>query len=340
MRFAAGCWYSLCSQLSTASIGTPRRIFEYHVKPYRFYLTPVPPFRLDFTAWALRRRRENAVDNWDGETYRRVLPMDGGAATVAVRQMRSIERPRLEVQVTGANSSTKSAATAALARLLGLRTDLAEFYRFASANRQLEGLATRFRGMKPPRFLSVFEALVNAIACQQVSLTVGILLLNKVASHYAVSNDDGSIHAFPRPDDLAGRRPEDFRRLGFSRQKGRAMIDLAHSLASGQCDLEALAEESDEAAVERLQELHGIGRWSAEYALLRGLGRTHIFPGDDVGARNRLQRLLRLEEKLDYAAAARRLRRWRPYGGLVYFHLLLDGLAESGQLQAGMADER
>ncbi|HET6880389.1 MAG TPA: hypothetical protein VFI31_09555 [Pirellulales bacterium] len=43
--------------------------------------------------------------------------------------------------------------------------------------------------------------------------------------------------------------------------------------------------------------------------------------------------MLRLGKKLDYAAVARRLHRWRPYGGLVYFHMLLDGLAAAGLLE-------
>ena len=303
------------------------------MKSYRFYLTPTPPFRLDFTAWALRRRGENAVDRWDGETYRRVLVLGRGPAMVAVRQTRPANGPRIEVAITGAGAgtSTKSAVIAALERLLGLRIDLAGFYRFAESDSRLSRLAARFGGMKPPRFPTVFEALVNAIACQQVTLTLGIQLLNKVAAHYAVSGDNG--YAFPRPGDLAERRPDDFRRLGFSRQKGRAIIELARSVAWGRSDLEALAEKDDEEAIDRLREHRGIGRWSAEYALLRGLGRTHIFPGDDVGARNRLQRLFGLHQKLDYAAVARRLHHLSPYAGLVYFHLLLDGLAEAGRLE-------
>jgi DNA-3-methyladenine glycosylase II len=56
-------------------------------------------------------------------------------------------------------------------------------------------------------------------------------------------------------------------------------------------DLEAF-DLNDAGAVTRLLELRGVGRWTAEYVLLRGLGRTHIFPGDDVGARNNLQRWL------------------------------------------------
>ena len=311
---------------------------------YRFSLAPVPPFQLALTVWTLRRRPENAIDRWDGETYRRVLPLVGGVVELAVRQTGPAERPRIEVRVRGpgARASTREEVTAALERLLGLRIDLTEFYRFATSQRRLDRLAARFRGMKPPRFPTVFEALVNAIACQQVTLSLGIQLLNKLAARCALWLDDGLSSAFPRPADLEDQRPEDLRRLGFSRQKGRAMIELARSIASGKADLEALSRQDDEAAVAQLQSHRGIGRWSAEYALLRGLGRTHVFPGDDVGARNRLQHLLKLPQKLDYSDVARRLRRWRPYAGLVYFHMLLDGLAEAGRLEgvAGVREAR
>ncbi len=77
----------------------------------------------------------------------------------------------------------------------------------------------------------------------------------------------------------------------------------------------------DEAVVTELCRLKGIGRWSAEYAMLRGLGRLHVFPGDDVGARNNLHRRLGLTEKLDYESVAQVLRRWQPFKGLIYFHL-------------------
>ena len=66
-----------------------------------FSITPIPPFRLDLTAWALRRRPENAVDRWDGTTYRRVLMIDRQAVEVAVHQSGAPEEPQLEVEVTG-----------------------------------------------------------------------------------------------------------------------------------------------------------------------------------------------------------------------------------------------
>ena len=125
---------------------------------------------------------------------------------------------------------------------------------------------------------------------------------------------------------------ETLRNLGFSRQKAAALIDLARAVTEGRLNLENLESMDDEGALGKLQELRGVGRWTAEYALLRGLGRFHIFPGDDVGVRNRLQRWLNLRKPLDYEGVRRIMRRWQPYGGLIYFHLLLTGLEEGGYL--------
>jgi DNA-3-methyladenine glycosylase II len=304
-----------------------------------FHLEPVPPFRLDLTVWTLRRRPDNAVDRWDGQSYRRVLPLLAGPVEVVVTQIRPPETPRLRVVVEGQplRSPLKAAVISSLERLLGLRIDLTAFDQFAARQGRLRQLARRFRGVKPPRFVTIFESVVNAIACQQVTLTLGIRLLNRLAANYGpvLREGDGAAHAFPRPDGLAGLRPEQLRRIGFSRQKGRAMIDLAWSITERRFDLDELAELPDEEAVKRLRDLPGLGRWSAEYVLLRGLGRTNIFPGDDVGARNNLRQWLHLEGPLDYDGVRRTLMRWRRFGGLIYFHLLLDRLEEAGYLQGG-----
>ena len=306
------------------------------MKRRTFYLEPVPPFRLDLTVWTLRRRPDNAVDRWDGQTYRRVLPLSARPVEVAVTQIGPPQVPRLRVSVEGQppRAPARTAVMPALDQLLGVHIDLSAFYRFASSQGRLRQLARRFQGMKPPRFATVFESLVNAIACQQVTLTLGIQLLNRLAAHFgpALQESDDAAHAFPRPDDLAGLRPEELRRLGFSRQKGRAMIDLARSITEGHFDPNELAELPDDEAVERLRSLRGVGRWTAEYVLLRGLGRTHIFPGDDIGGRNNLQRWLHRTEPLDYAGVQRTLTRWQRFGGLIYFHLLLDRLEQAGYL--------
>jgi DNA-3-methyladenine glycosylase II len=221
----------------------------------------------------------------------------------------------------------------ALTRLLGVDRCLDDFYRAAAHDAGLGHLARLFRGLKPPRFPTLFEALVNAFACQQVTLTLGIQLLNRLAATCARGGDvpGDRAYVFPSPADLAGRKADELRALGFSRQKGQAIIDLARAVAQDGLDLEALEQVDDAKAVERLQGLRGVGRWTAEYVLLRGLGRLHVFPGDDVGARNNLQRWLGLLAQLDYEGVRRALAQWAPFQGLVYLHLLLNSV----QLEPG-----
>jgi DNA-3-methyladenine glycosylase II len=232
--------------------------------------------------------------------------------------------------------------TVALDRLLGLNIDLTAFYRFAAGQGRVGEIVRRFRGMKPPRFATVFESMVNGIACQQLSLTVGIVLLNRLATAYgaALPLKNDAVHAFPRPEDLAGVKPAKLRPLGFSRQQAQAIIELARSIIVGRFDPEELAGVTDVAAIECLCNLRRVGRWTAEYVLLRGLGRTNIFPGDDIGARNHLMRWLHLKGPIDYEGVRRRLLRWRSFAGLIYFHLLLDGLERSGHMEVRPQQER
>ena len=117
------------------------------------------------------------------------------------------------------------------------------------------------------------------------------------------------------------------------------MIELAQSVAEGHLDLEELAALPDDEAVKRLCELRGVGRWTAEYVLLRGLGRTHIFPGDDVGARNNLRAGCVWPSRSITGGPACSAPLGR-YAGLVYFHLLLDRLAEAGYLGETIALSR
>jgi DNA-3-methyladenine glycosylase II len=321
------------SRPGTAGRGRARRA-DRAGEGTRLLIEVSDPFRLDFAVWALRRRAHNEVDRFDGHCYRRILSAAGEPAEVAVYQPAELGTPSLVAELRGPAGPPGHAAAAAirpiLERMLGLTADLAGFYQVAEGDPELRQLALRFRGMRPPCFPTVFEALVNAVACQQLSLDVGIHLLNRLALRFGPAI--GSSHGFPEPGRLAAADPAELRALGFSGAKARAITGIAAREAAGTLDLEALRAADDDSAREILLGLPGIGRWSAEYVLLRGLARYHVLPGDDVGARNNLRRRFGLPEGAGYDAVARLSRRWWPYGGLVYFHLLLDVLAARGNL--------
>jgi DNA-3-methyladenine glycosylase II len=301
-----------------------------------FSIHPLPPFRLDLTVWALRRRARNAIDQWDGEAYRRAFAFTHTPVAVSISRAGRRKGPHLAVvsDPGRAGATVEGELRANLDRMLGLQLDLSDFYRMTADDDLIAPLVARFRGVRPPRFPSVFEGLVNAVACQQLSLEAGISLLNRLSTaHGQTASIDGfQLHSFPCPDDLAGLTPEVLRRLGFSVRKAATIIEISQAIVSGGLDLEGLTSVADDEAVARLTKLRGIGRWSAEYVLLRSIGRLHVFPGDDVGARNKLSRWLGLRSALDYDAVAHAVARWQPYAGMVYFHLLLEGLSAAGEL--------
>lgn len=298
---------------------------------------PIPPFRLDLTVWALRRRPRNKIDRWDGVTYRRMLVVKGRPTELFVRQEGALTRPRLIVTTTPSlrTPSERQAVRSAIVRLLGLRIDLRGWYRMAEGHQRLRTLADQFRGVKPPRFPTVFETLVNAFACQQLSLVVGLELLNRLAEVCGVRRGTGehAKYAFPAPRDVARVAASRYHAIGFSRQKVQALLTLARRIDRGETDVERLDLENDQRAIAQLRELRGVGRWTAEYVLLRGLGRLHVFPGDDVGAQKSLARWLGRSGPLDYDGVSRAVEKWRPYAGMLYFHLLLDGLSKAQSLE-------
>ena len=299
----------------------------------RFQIIPLPPFRLDLTVWGLRRGLHNRLDRWDGETYRRTIAWDGALFEVSVKQHSGIDNPVLEIETRAKEDcpGLGMSVIKALNCLLGLNIDLTCFYHFAEDHEELENLVANFRGVKPPRFLNLFEALVNGIIFQHLSLSAGTNLLNHLVETWGLSVPGAAGNAFPLPETIAALNAEDFRTIGISLQKGKALTELAARVMNG-LNLERAAGMSDDEALVFLCRLRGIGKWTAQYSLLRGLGRLNVFAGDDQGVRNKIKNWLGGKQASAYEKIPDVNALWHPYGGVVYFHLLLNHLAKKGYI--------
>ena len=295
-------------------------------------LPATPPFRLDLTVWALRRRKKNAVDQWDGSQYSRVIAADGDLVRLTVNRETELKLIVTVESRTRISERARKEAALLVEKLLGLAVDMQPFYDLARQNTVIGPLVERFLGVRPPRFPTVFEGLINSIACQQVTLDLGVALLNRLSERFGAQfvTPGGVLHAFPTPADLADVPAESIRELGFSHQKARAIKELSTHVADASLDVTRLEGMANREAIAYLSRLHGIGRWSAEYVLLRGLGRLDTFPGDDIGAQNNLQRLFHLADRPTYDHIRQLTSRWHPYEGVVYFHLLLEKLRANG----------
>jgi len=293
------------------------------------------PFRLDLTVWTLRRRKSNAVDVWDNHRYIRILTYNNTPIKISVTQNDSPTNPQLEVLLESDKEISNQAqdfVQNTLKMMLGVEINLDSFYSIAAKDKILGSLTNQFLGVKPPRFASIFEGLVNSVACQQVSLDVGILVLGRLSEKYGRKFQDKgqAFYSFPDPEDLVNIPGEDIKKLGFSYQKARTIKEIAANILDEKINLISVETMTNEEAVAYLSSVKGIGRWSSEYVLLRGFGKLDILPGDDVGAQNNLKRVFALENKPGYDEIQVLTSQWHPYEGLVYFHLLLEKLNLKG----------
>jgi DNA-3-methyladenine glycosylase II len=206
-------------------------------------LLATPPFRLDLTVWALRRRTKNAVDQWDGRQYSRVVVADGDLVRLTVNRETELKLIVTVESSTRISERARKEASLLVEKLLGLAVDMQPFYDLARDDTVIGPLVERFLGVRPPRFPTVFEGLINSIACQQVTLDLGIALLNRLSERFGAQflTSGAVLHAFPTPADLADVPEESIRELGFSHQKARAIKELSTHVANASLDVTSVS---------------------------------------------------------------------------------------------------
>ena len=290
-----------------------------------FRIEPRRPYSLALTASRFTRFPE-VVDRFDGRVYRRLLPVGRRAVLVSVEQIGSPARAVLAVSLQGPGADTPAAREAARELVdiaLGAAAEVGPFYRAHRSDPVLAAPIRDFRGLRIAGWPSVWEALLTAVLSQQVNLKFAYDIRRELAECFGRRARFGGqdYTAFPLPEALSDETPRTLRRFRLSGAKAGAIHGLARAFASGTLSQAQLAALPDEEAIARLIELKGIGRWTAEIALLRGLGRTDIFPAGDLGVVKYLaQGLLGRRAKAAEGQMRRFAERWAPHRGfaLVY----------------------
>src|SRR6185436_7887715 len=157
-----------------------------------------------------------------------------------------------------------------------------------------------------------FAALVESIVYQQITGKAAASIYGRVRTLIK--------RRHPRPQDILAATEEALRGAGLSRQKVAYLRDLAEKVRDG-LKLHVLGRLEDEAVIETLIEVKGIGRWTVEMFLIFRLGRLDVLPVHDYGIRKAMQRAYRLR-KLPNPDRMRRLAEpWRPYRSVACWYL-------------------
>jgi DNA-3-methyladenine glycosylase II len=280
----------------------------------------------------MRRGPADPLIWYDGRRWRRRLALDGTAFLAEVTPARprllagggppADAVTRLSARVLD-GTVRRPALEELIVRLFGL-DDPAHGLRPhlpAAVRRALRGV----RGAAAlPGYPTLFEALVHTILGQQISATAANAHRAAFARRFGTAFPfDGTTYwMFPAPAAVGGERVASLRRPGLSTAKAVAVRAIARALERGTVSEAALRALPAEAAIEALTALPGVGRWTAEWVLLRALRRFDIVPAGDLAVRKAVTWFAARSAPLTERQVRDVTAPWAPYAGLIAFRLL------------------
>lgn len=287
----------------------------------RFHVALPAPFSFAQTISAARFYSVLGIPMADG-SYRRVLRAGDSLALAGFAPAGA----GVEVQLLASSGPVEAEVFAARARwMLHPELDLAPFYRLGEADPALARLIAPLAGLRAFRLDSAFESLAITIIEQQIALTMAQAAERWLIRTYGDSlvYDGETYFAFPRPETLARLTADDLTPLKITFIRIGRLLAIARAVADGVLDLETVAADPD-ALYSRMLALHGVGHWTAAWALIRASGQFRYFGQADVALRAAAnQHFAGLPGRMDGNALDAHFARYGDQAGLASFYLII-----------------
>jgi DNA-3-methyladenine glycosylase II len=158
-----------------------------------------------------------------------------------------------------------------------------------------------------------YDALVRSIVFQQLSGKAASTIHRRFTEIYPGKR--------PRAEHVLSTAEERLRAAGLSRQKIGYLRDLSARVADRSLPLAHLGRLSDDAIIEHLVQVKGIGRWTVQMFLMFRLGRPDVLPELDLGVQNAIQRAYGLKKRPTPKDVLRIGEKWRPYASIASWYL-------------------
>ncbi len=221
------------------------------------------------------------------------------------------DRNELLCEVQGGSPQSLMQIVMQVRRMFDVDAIPEEINRVLTADKQLDRVVSQNPGQRVPGAFDTFEVAVRAIVGQQVSVKGATTVMGNIVSRYGTVN--GCITVFPSAEQLAKLDPGS---LPMPQKRAMAIQTLARRVADGSINLNRV-QDADECQAE-LQEIPGIGPWTAQYIAMRVLGDPDAFLHGDLVLKKVAAAKLGIESE---AALIDRAEAWRPWRGYAGMHL-------------------
>jgi len=296
-------------------------------------LSPVSPF--DFTLSAgIFSDGDKHIRRFEGGTFWQVVTISSGLVLIHVNSVGTIDSPRLVVELISdrkIDQYDKSEAERIVSSLLNLKLDLKPFYRIAKRDEVMSKMVKKLKGLKSPLALTPFEALIDSIIEQQISLKVAHGLQVKFIKAFGESLNVGGelYYAYPAPKSLGAASLQELRECGLSLRKSEYIREISSRIAQRKLDLDKYRNYDDlQAAIRELDGIRGIGVWTAEMTLVRGMGKLDALPADDLGLRRIMSHYYFGDRNISSGEARDVAKKWGQWKGLASFYLVMAAIKD------------
>ncbi|MDE3196166.1 MAG: DNA-3-methyladenine glycosylase 2 family protein [Acidobacteriota bacterium] len=203
-------------------------------------------------------------------------------------------------------------------RMLGIDSDAAGFERQFAGDALLGSLIVRQKGLRIPMSPEPWEALAWAIAGQQISLKMAVRLRRELIASAGAPHPSG-LYAHPSAEAVAALDSVSLTTLGFSRSKAEYLLAAAQAVCGGALPLDSLRLLSARRAGRMMSAIRGIGPWTVQYTLLRGLGFADCLPSGDAGLAQGIDRIR--GERPAEPEIRELMARYSPWRSLATYHV-------------------
>lgn len=286
----------------------------------------------NYLPWVTRnqlgRDPESPAERVSGDRITKALNINGEPVLLVLEWADTSVRCRIEA-ARALDLTLMQAVHNAAIRMLGFWTNPAPFERFVLGEPALAPLIQGREGLRIPLNADVFEGIAWAIIGQQVNLPFAYRLRRQLIELCGQRINETFV-AHPTADAVANLDYGDLTTRQYSRRKAEYLIDTARLIASGSLDSIFDPFAAASMVEKRLLAVRGLGKWSANYIMMRALGFANCAPLGDTGLSTALQRFFKLDHRPQADETERLMEPFAPYRSLATLHLWMS-LREVGE---------
>jgi DNA-3-methyladenine glycosylase II len=265
------------------------------------------------------------IRTYENGIFRQVLDIEGTAVLAEVFSRGSTDAPELWFTINPDDTLSGTVRTDVsnlISSIFNIHEDLSRSTG-QWRGQDIGSLISRLRGVKSPTTPTVFEALVDSVI-ERRSPSKLAQLENRLIRAFGTPLilKDQVYYGYPTPQILAETPDSGFRSCGLTRRKGEYIRGISQQIVGSSLDLENFRTYPDtEMIIRELTKIRGIGRWTAELTVLRGLHRPDAFPADDTGVRRFISQSYMNDKNVSSAQARSFAERWGPWKGYAAYYL-------------------